>query len=94
MYALSIPEYRSTNSVYRKIEDLRTSHPDHAGTATRGGRLSAEVARAFVIAPEKMHLTALTLRSDRQLNLLLEYSTDALDDEQQPLSASARPMTW
>ncbi|MFI8978329.1 HNH endonuclease [Nocardia asteroides] len=89
VYSGSIPEYRSTNSVHRKIEDLRTAHPDHAGTATRGGRLSAQVARAFATDPAKMHAVALNLQSNRQLDLPLDYTTDETEEDQSPLDESA-----
>ncbi|MEU6564369.1 HNH endonuclease [Nocardia nova] len=75
-YASSIPEYRSTNSVHRKTEDLRTSHPDYRGAATRGGKLSERIAAAFAEEPERMHVLAEQLRADGELGLSLQYEAD------------------
>ncbi|MDJ0106532.1 HNH endonuclease [Rhodococcus erythropolis] len=88
VYSASIPEYRSTNSVHRKIEDLRTAHPDHAGTATRGGRLSAQVASAFAADPSTMQRLALSLNETGQLDLPLDYVESEVD-EQPPLTDTA-----
>lgn len=54
--------YRSPNSVQRKLEDLRTSHPGYGGQSTKGGRLTAQVAEAFLADPEGMHRAAQAVR--------------------------------
>lgn len=82
VYAPSIPEYRSRNSVHRKIEDLRTARPGHAGTATRGGQLSARIAVAFTDDPARMHALAVELRAGAQLDLPMQYGTT--DDDAPP----------
>jgi hypothetical protein len=43
--------YRSPNSVQRKLEDLRTVHPNYGRERTRGGRLTVQVVEAFVAEP-------------------------------------------
>ena len=53
--------FRSTGSVHRKLEDLRTAHPEYSGTRTRGGRATRQVVEAFVAEPDKMHLLAVEL---------------------------------
>ncbi len=88
VYSPSIPEYRSTNSVHRKIEDLRTAHPDHVGTTTRGGRLSAQVAQAFATDPAQMHTLAVNLNNNQQLDLPLDYTADDIEAPL-PLTESA-----
>lgn len=57
------PTFRSANSVQRKLEDIRTIHPDYAGVPTRGGKLTAQVAQAFLDDPQRMMAVAETLRS-------------------------------
>ncbi|WP_063833814.1 HNH endonuclease [Nocardia sp. NRRL WC-3656] len=76
VYAPSIPEYRSTDSVHHKFEDLRTAHPDYTGTRTRGGKLSVQVAVAFANDRDKMRSVAEMLRQNGQLALVLDH-----DDE-------------
>ncbi|MGW4849422.1 HNH endonuclease [Nocardia brasiliensis] len=85
-YAPSIPEYRGVASVHRKVEDLRTAHPNHTGVTTRGGTLSRRIAAAFVEDPEAMHVLAEGLRQRGQLDLPLQYGEDADPD---PAAAAA-----
>ncbi|MEU6189036.1 HNH endonuclease [Nocardia sp. NPDC047038] len=79
VYAPSIPEYRSTDSVHRKFEDLRTAHPNHDGTRTRGGRLSAHVAEAFAKHRDKMRALAAMLRQHGQLDLVLDHDDEDIE---------------
>ncbi|WP_228002458.1 HNH endonuclease [Nocardia australiensis] len=79
VYAPSIPEYRGTDSVHRKFEDLRTAHPDHEGARTRGGKLSVHVAASFAKDPHKMRALAETLRQNGQLDLVLDLDEEYTD---------------
>lgn len=55
--------FRSPNSVHRKLEDLRTAHPNYGGRRTRGGRPTENVVVAFVAEPDRMHQLAQALRA-------------------------------
>ncbi|MDL9944591.1 HNH endonuclease [Gordonia sp. ABSL11-1] len=58
------PTFRSPGSIQRKLEDLRTSRSDYGGAATRGGRLTEQVALAFERDPRRMMELARTVQSD------------------------------
>ncbi|MGW4336781.1 HNH endonuclease [Rhodococcus koreensis] len=59
--------YRSPNSVQRKLENLRTAHPDYEGKPTRGGKLDPLVVAAYLADSEAMHETARQIRADAAL---------------------------
>ncbi|ORC19971.1 HNH endonuclease [Rhodococcus qingshengii] len=80
-YAIYVPRFRSTSSVHRKLEDLRTVHPEYARTATRGGGLAPRVVDAFVADPYKMHSLALALRGSGTLARSGEVGDADLNDE-------------
>lgn len=61
------PQYRSTNSVQHKLEDMRTVHPSYRGRPTRGGALTGQVVDAYLANPDLMHHLAQTLWSDPKL---------------------------
>lgn len=72
--------YRSPNSVQRKLEDLRTTHPDYGGRSTRGGRLTAQVAQAFLADPGGMHAAAQEIRRLGQSVGVPDPVTGEIDD--------------
>jgi 5-methylcytosine-specific restriction protein A len=62
-HAAPVPDrFRSTGSVHRKLEDIRTAHPDYQGTATKGGKTTRMVVEAFLADPDGMHRAAQELR--------------------------------
>jgi 5-methylcytosine-specific restriction enzyme A len=62
-HSAPVPDrFRSTSSVHRKLEDIRTAHPDYKGTATKGGKTTRMVVEAFLADPEGMHRAAQELR--------------------------------
>ncbi|MDF3284979.1 HNH endonuclease [Gordonia sp. N1V] len=73
------PTFRSPGSVQHKLEDLRTSRPSYSGAATRGGKLTAQMARALVDELEKM----------LELARLLRDSPDLVRDDQNRDGTSA-----
>ncbi len=77
------PSYRNVNSINRKLEDLRSAHPDYAGKPTKGGHQTVRMTQAFVEDYESMHRAATALRS-------LERFTDE-SGEDSPLNADAGP---
>ncbi|KXP13892.1 HNH endonuclease [Tsukamurella pseudospumae] len=56
------PEFRSPSSVHRKLEDLRSAHPDYHASATKGGRATKAMAAAFAADYETMHRLASEVR--------------------------------
>jgi 5-methylcytosine-specific restriction protein A len=54
--------FRSTSSVHRKLEDIRTAHPEYEGAVTKGGKTTRMVVEAFVADPTGMHRAAEELR--------------------------------
>jgi 5-methylcytosine-specific restriction protein A len=76
------PNFRSPESVQRKLEDLRTVHPRYIGKPTRGGRATRQVVEAFLTEPERMHNLAQLLAAQGSL-----ARTD--DDGDDPGSAQA-----
>ncbi|WP_375400105.1 HNH endonuclease [uncultured Amnibacterium sp.] len=44
-------DFRSSSSVQRKAEDIRTLHPDYTGVPTRGGSLTAAVVERWLHDP-------------------------------------------
>lgn len=69
--------YRSPDSVQRKLEDIRTVHPEYTGKPTRGGRLTVQVVEAFLADPENMHTAAQAIRS---LGRLIEAPAGDADE--------------
>lgn len=66
---------------------MRTAHPNHDGTRTRGGKLSAQVAEAFAKDNHKMRALAEMLRQDGQLDLVLDHDEHAETPEIDATSA-------
>lgn len=57
-------DFRSPNSVQRKMYDFTTLLPSYAGKPTKGGRATREVLEAFLSEPEVMHARAVALRAE------------------------------
>ncbi|CAM3726327.1 HNH domain-containing protein [Tsukamurella ocularis] len=74
------PEFRSPSSVHRKLEDLRSAHPDYHASATKGGRATRAMAAAFAADYETMH---------RLANEVLGLGTESDEDASVPDAASA-----
>lgn len=74
------PEFRSPSSVHRKLEDLRSAHPDYHASATKGGRATRAMAAAFAADYETMHRLASEVR---------RLGTDSDEDSAVPDGASA-----
>ncbi|MFE2556920.1 HNH endonuclease [Streptomyces sp. NPDC059352] len=55
--------FRSPNSVSRKTTDIATAHPDHTGTATKGGRPTQKIVADFLADPTGMLDAAGALRA-------------------------------
>ncbi|MGV9668095.1 HNH endonuclease [Nocardia niigatensis] len=88
VYASSIPEYRSMHSVHRKIEDLRTARPGYPGKRTRGGKLTAVVAAAFIDDPRKMRALAEQLRANGKLDLVLDHDDEITEETAVDISSA------
>lgn len=71
-------KFRSTGSLQRKLEDLRTAHPDYKRKKTRGGRATTAVVLAFVQNPALMTSLAERFRSEPGL-LAVDLHLDADD---------------
>lgn len=54
-------DFRSANSVQRKMYDFTTLLPTYAGTPTKGGRATREVLAAFLEHPDEMDAEATAL---------------------------------
>lgn len=54
-------DFRSVGSVNRKLENIRSMHPDYPGVPTKGGKTTQQVIDAFVADPEGMHRAARAL---------------------------------
>ncbi|MEU4807923.1 HNH endonuclease [Nocardia fluminea] len=89
VYAPSIPQYRSTNSVHQKLEDLRTNRPGYPGVPKRGGKLTPQIAAAFDKEPKKMRALAAQLWADGDLSIATDFDSDVVDDVPIPDSPSA-----
>ncbi|MGR6521802.1 HNH endonuclease [Rhodococcus erythropolis] len=77
-------KFRSAGSVHRKLEDLRTAHPDYDGKTTRGGKTTRQVVESFVVDPAKMHRLAQALWANGDLaRPELDDAGDADGDEPQ-----------
>lgn len=77
-------KFRSVGSVHRKLEDLRTAHPDYGGKPTRGGRTTRQVVEAFVADFAKMHRIAQALWTNGDLaRLELDDTEGGACDEPQ-----------
>lgn len=57
-------DFRSPNSVQRKMYDLSTLLPSYTGKPTKGGRTTREVLEAFLARPEEMDAVAARLRAE------------------------------
>jgi 5-methylcytosine-specific restriction protein A len=57
-------EFRSPNSVQRKMYDLTTLLPSYGGKPTKGGRPTREVLQAFLTKPGEMDALAASLRAE------------------------------
>ncbi|OQZ97073.1 hypothetical protein BST10_10850 [Mycolicibacter algericus DSM 45454] len=55
-------QFRSTSSVHRKLENIRTAHPTYKGKSTKGGRTTRMAVEAFLANPDGMHRAAEELR--------------------------------
>ncbi|MGD1172161.1 HNH endonuclease [Mycobacterium seoulense] len=76
--ALTSADFRSIGSVHRKLENIRSMHPDYPGVPTKGGKTTQQVVDAFVEDPAGMHLAAQALWRAGNLH------RDVDDDEDQP----------
>ena len=54
-------DFRSANSVQRKMYDFTTLLPSYTGTPTKGGRATSEVLAAFLAHPDEMDAKATAL---------------------------------
>jgi len=59
--ATTSADFRSVGSVNRKLENVRSMHPDYPGAPTKGGKTTQQVIDAFVEDPKGMHLVAQAL---------------------------------
>ena len=59
--AMTSGDFRSVGSVNRKLENIRSMHPDYPGARTKGGKTTQQVVDAFVEDPAAMHLVAQAL---------------------------------
>lgn len=57
-------DFRSPNSVQRKMYDLSTLLPSYTGKPTKGGRATREVLEAFLAKPQEMDAVAARLRAE------------------------------
>ncbi|WP_406058587.1 HNH endonuclease [Streptomyces sp. NBC_01077] len=57
------PRFRSPNSVSRKTTDIATAHPNHTGSATKGGRPTQKIVADFLANPQEMLAAAHALRA-------------------------------
>ncbi|AVH97334.1 HNH endonuclease [Streptomyces sp. WAC00288] len=55
--------FRSPSSVSRKTTDIATAHPDHTGSATKGGRPTREIVADFLEHPAEMLAATQALRA-------------------------------
>lgn len=58
--------FRNVNGVRRKMEDLRTRHPDYSGRRTHGSKLDDVVVREFLTRPLEMQSIASAIRASAQ----------------------------
>ncbi len=54
-------EFRGPLSVYFKLENIRSAHPDYKLKPTKGGKPTKRVVEAFIADPEGMHKVAQAL---------------------------------
>ena len=59
--AATSADFRSVGSVNRKLENIRSMHPDYPGAPTKGGKTTQQVIDAFLADPKGMHLVAQAL---------------------------------
>lgn len=73
------PRFRSTNSIQRKVEDLKTQHPDYRGKPTRAGTATQKVVKAFLDDPT--HMLGLAEQFRDEPTLLSLHFNDAMQQE-------------
>ena len=76
--ATTSADFRSVGSVNRKLENIRSMHPDYPGAPTKGGKTTQQVIDAFLADPKGMHLVAQALWRSGSL------SRDEHDDVDDP----------
>jgi predicted HNH restriction endonuclease len=59
--AIESDDFRSPGSVYFKLENIRSAHPDYTKKPTKGGKTTQLVVNAFVNNPDAMHRAAQAL---------------------------------
>ncbi len=81
--AITSVDFRSIGSVNRKLENIRSMHPDYPGARTKGGKATQQVVDAFVYDPAGMHLVAQALWRAGSLQRDVDYDED--DAESMPV---------
>jgi 5-methylcytosine-specific restriction protein A len=61
-------DFRSVGSVNRKLENIRSMHPEYPGVPTKGGKTTQQVVDAFVADPEGMQRVARALWRSGSVN--------------------------
>ncbi|NPD04513.1 HNH endonuclease [Nocardioides sp. zg-1308] len=83
-------DFRSPNSVQRKMYDLSTLLPTYGGKPTKGGRPTREVLQAFLDRPDKMDTLATSLAAaieagrtpkDAAVDVDWDSDADSLSDD-------------
>jgi 5-methylcytosine-specific restriction protein A len=69
-------DFRSSSSVQRKAEDIRTMHPDYTGVPTRGGSLTAAVVERWLRDPAAARRDAEVARELMEIGEALELTSD------------------
>ncbi|WP_433229032.1 HNH endonuclease [Actinomadura formosensis] len=64
-------DFRNVNSIQRKTANIVTAHPNYRGAATKGGRATQEVVKAFLANPDKMLAAA-----DKLIELIKSEDSD------------------
>jgi 5-methylcytosine-specific restriction protein A len=67
-------KFRSPEAVNRKLEDLRSARPGYAGKATKGGRATADIARAAVEDEARLLHLAELIRANPELLEIVDRS--------------------
>lgn len=68
--------FRSVNSVQRKLFDLKTALPDYTGKKTRGGALDEVIVSEFLTDEAEMHSRAAEIRAIHEPRAWALFSTD------------------
>jgi predicted HNH restriction endonuclease len=79
--ALESEDFRSIGSVNRKLENIRSMHPDYPLKRTKGGKTTQMVVDAFVADPDGMHKVAQALWQHGDLARPSADSPDEIEDE-------------